>query len=225
MARVIVPKCPHHIVQRGHNRNAVFVSDEDYEYYLSTLFEWKVELQIKVYAFCLMTNHVHLVLDPGTHVDSIGFLMKRLAGRQTRYVNKKEGRTGSLWEGRYKTSPIDTESYLMRCCRYVELNPVKAKMVRFAEDYRWSSYQAKIGASGFNWVDFDVCYLGLDDRKNSYKAFVESGIAESEQVFIQNTLERNQLTGGGAFVDEIERRIGIRIEHRKQGRPKNNSDR
>ena len=95
-ARVIVPHCPHHVVQRGHNRNAVFITDDDYEYYLSTLIEWKYELQVRVYAFCLMTNHVHLVLDPGERVDSIGLLMKRLAGRQTRYVNKKEGRTGSL---------------------------------------------------------------------------------------------------------------------------------
>lgn len=107
----------------------------------------------------------------------------------------------------------------MRCCRYVELNPVKAGMVAFAEDYRWSSYQSKIGSGGFCWVDFDTCYLGLDDRENSYKVFVESGVSKSEQIFIQKALDRNQLTGGGAFVDEIERRIGIRVEHRKPGRP------
>jgi len=219
-ARVIVPHCPHHVVQRGHNRNAVFITDDDYEYYLSTLIEWKYELQVRVYAFCLMTNHVHLVLDPGERVDSIGLLMKRLAGRQTRYVNKKEGRTGSLWDGRYKVSAIDTESYLMRCCRYVELNPVKARMVASAEDYRWSSYQVKIGRGGFDWVDFDQCYLGLGNSAHSYQAFVESGVPSDEQAFIQTTLNRNQLTGDQRFVDEIERRIGIRVEARQPGRPR-----
>ena len=88
MARVIVPHCPHHVVQRGHNLKAVFVADADYQYYLDTLVEWKQELGVRVYAYCLMTNHIHLVLDPGEKPDNIDLLMKRMAGRQTRYVNK-----------------------------------------------------------------------------------------------------------------------------------------
>ena len=99
-ARVIVSDCPHHVVQRGHNRKAVFITDEDYQYCLSTLIEWKKELEVKVYGWCLMTNH--LILDPGNKSGRISLLMKRLAGRQARYVNKLEGRSGSLWEGRYK---------------------------------------------------------------------------------------------------------------------------
>ena len=121
-ARVIVPNCPHHIVQRGHNRNAVFVCDDDYQHYLENLIEAKREYAIKVYAYYLMTNHVHLIVDPGDSIASISYLMKRLAARQTRYVNKLERRTGSLWEGRYKISPIDTDVYLLACCRYVEMN-------------------------------------------------------------------------------------------------------
>ena len=114
-ARVIVPNCPHHIVQRGHNRNVVFVSDDDYRYYLENLIEAKVELGIQVYAFCLMTNHVHLIVEPNDGVASVAELMKRLAARQTRYVNKLERRTGSLWEGLYKISPIERDSYLVEC--------------------------------------------------------------------------------------------------------------
>lgn len=122
-ARVIVKNMPHHIVQRGHNRQAVFIEDADYQYYLATLKEWKVKLGVKVYAYCLMTNHVHLILDPGDDEESISRLMKRLAGRQTRYVNHLEKRTGSLWERRYKSSPIQKDPYLLACSRYVEMNP------------------------------------------------------------------------------------------------------
>ena len=118
-ARAIVPDTPHHIVQRGHNRNAVFIENRDYQYYLDTLLEWKELLDIRVYAWCLMTNHVHLILRPSNDRQSIGLLMKRLAGRQTRYVNKKVRRSGSLWEGRYKASAIHADTYLLQCCRYV----------------------------------------------------------------------------------------------------------
>ena len=136
IGRVVAPNMPHHVVQRGHNRNAVFVDDGDYSYYFDTLREWIRILQVKVYAWCLMTNHVHLILDPGDDIKSIGLLMKRLAGRQTRYVNKQEHRTGSLWDGRYKMSIVDSDQYFLQCCRYIELNPVKARMIIQPENYR-----------------------------------------------------------------------------------------
>jgi len=96
MARIVVPNTPHHIVQRGHNKQVVFVSEDDYQYYLENLVEWKEQLQCEVYAWCLMTNHIHLIINPGEEVDNLGRLMKRLAGKQTRYVNRVEQRTGSL---------------------------------------------------------------------------------------------------------------------------------
>ncbi|AKH68393.1 transposase [Spongiibacter sp. IMCC21906] len=142
-ARVIVPGLPQHIVQRGHNRQVVFVEDRDFEYYLEALSEWKDILGIEVFSYCLMTNHVHLVVGAPEELAAIPQLMKRLAGRQTRYVNKIERRSGSLWDGRYKVSPIDTDAYLLWCCRYVERNPVKAGMVKKAEDYAWSSARAR----------------------------------------------------------------------------------
>ena len=107
-SRIIVPDCLHHIIQRGHNRQVVFAADGDYQYYLESIQEWKEKLGCKVYAFCLMTNHIHLIVDPGKDVKAIGRLMKRVNGKQTRFVNNLEKRTGSLWEGRYKSSPIST---------------------------------------------------------------------------------------------------------------------
>ena len=160
-ARLLIPHTPHHIVQRGHNRASVFAADADYAYYLETLRHWKAALNVKVYAYCLMTNHVHLVLEPAEDTDTIGKLMRRLAGRQTRRVNALEGRTGTLWSGRYKASPILTSQYLMACCRYVELNPVRAKMVSFPGEYPWSSYRMKITDEWPDWVDQDLCYSSL----------------------------------------------------------------
>ena len=144
-SRIVVMGYPHHIIQRGHNRQIVFASEEDYQYYVDNLCEWKEKLGCKVYAYCLMTNHVRLIVDPGEDGGNLARLMKRLAGRQTRYLNKLEKRTGSLWEGRFKSSTISTNEYLLACCRYVESNPVRAGIVADPIGYRWSSYGSKIG--------------------------------------------------------------------------------
>lgn len=223
-ARILLPHTAHHVVQRGHNRANVFAARDDYRRYLDTLCEWKAELDIKVYGYCLMTNHVHLLLEPGEDVHTVGKLMRRLAGRQTRYVNAVEGRTGTLWDGRYKASPIQTESYLLACSRYVELNPVRARMVDTPQAYPWSSYRTKAGEYEWDWLDEDPCYTELADspkeRARRYVAFVASEISEKEYTIIREAVRRNQLTGDARFVDEVARRIGRRIELRGRGRPR-----
>lgn len=219
IGRVVAPNLPHHVVQRGHNRNTVFVDDGDYSYYLDTLGNWSRQLQVKVYAWCLMTNHVHLLLDPGNDIKSIGLLMKRLAGRQTRFVNKQENRTGSLWEGRYKMSIVDSDEYFLRCCRYIELNPVKAKMIVRPSEYRWSSYRENAGLSSSVIVDRHGFTKLCDISFEAYREYVVESIPSSEAEFISQRLESNRLTGGSAFVNEIERRTGIRLEYKRPGRP------
>ncbi|TNC80450.1 MAG: transposase [Oleiphilus sp.] len=222
--RLIVPNCPHHVVQRGHDRKAVFICDDDYQHYLSTLADTKKELGLSVYAYCLMTNHVHLIVDPLDQTENLSALMKKLSGKQTRYTNSLERRTGTLWESRFKSSPIETDAYLLECSRYVELNPVKAGMVEKAEDWKWSSYGQKVGLCKKEWLDFDVCYLGLSkaesERQKNYRQFVESRVDENTTQQIFNSLERCQLTGTGTFTDEIERRLGRRIQNRGPGRPR-----
>jgi REP element-mobilizing transposase RayT len=116
LGRVVVANYPHHVVQRGHNKAVVFGEEADYRYYLSTLEDVKEVYGVKVYGFCLMTNHVHLILHPGESMSGLGQLMKRLAGRQTRLVNRQESRSGTLWEGRYKSSPVETDAYLLAPC-------------------------------------------------------------------------------------------------------------
>jgi len=223
-ARIVIPDYPHHVVQRGHNRQPVFAEEDDYRHYLANLAELKGVFQCKVHAFCLMTNHVHLVIDPGEKPESLGELMKRVSGRQTRYVNRLEGRSGTLWEGRFKSSPVDTNAYLLACCRYVEMNPVIAGICDDPASYPWSSCATRLGQAGYGWLDFDPLYLGLGEteieRASRYRTFLREPIAKEEKKIILGAVQRGQLTGGMAFVDEIEKRLLRRVEFRGQGRPR-----
>jgi putative transposase len=150
--------------------------------------------------------------------------MKRVAGRQTRYANTREGRSGSLWEGRFKSSIISTAEYLPACCRYIELNTLRAGMVADPRDYRWSSYRCKAEGSTDQTVDFDTSYLTLGknkrDRQTAYVQYVCDTIPEAEITLIRDALQRGQLTGSERFRQEISQRLGIRISNKGPGRPR-----
>ena len=212
-ARLVLPNCPHHIIQRGHNRQVVFVSDDDYLYYLDNLHEWKTELGCQVYAYCLMTNHVHLAIDPGGDHENLGLIMKRLTGRQTRYVNKLEKRSGSLWEGRDKSSPINANEYLLACCRYVEMNPVRAAMVDDPAKYRWSSCPAKVGIKEESWLDFDYFYLSLGKsatkRAEKYAAWLRETIPASEIKLFREATQRGHLRLMASLSERFQRRSDV----------------
>src|SRR5690606_24233465 len=137
MRRNAVAHFPHHIVHRGHNRQRVFRNDDDRATYLSNLIELREELALPVYGYCLMTNHVHLIVNPGARAEHLGVLRKRLASRHTQRSTRRTGRTGTQWDGRFKSSPIATDRYLLACLRYVDLNPVRAGIVARPEDYVW----------------------------------------------------------------------------------------
>lgn len=223
VGRVVLPDYPHHIVQRGHNRQVVFAQEGDFKVYLENLQDLKVDCGIQVYAYCLMTNHVHLLLQPGEAIAELGRFMKALSARMTRHFNRLEGRTGTLWESRYKSSPVQTDQYLLACCRYIELNPVRAGMVEQPGEYRWSSYTARMGGEGSDWLDVDPTYLGLgaEDviRRQRYQAFLEEGTPSSEWVLIHEAVQRGQLTGNTRFAEQVEAIVGRRIETRGPGRP------
>ncbi|SDU95981.1 transposase [Pseudomonas corrugata] len=225
MGRIVLPNYPHHVVQRGHNRQVVFAVAEDYQRYLADLRELKDAFGVKVYAYCLMTNHVHLLLAPGESITGLGLLMKALAARATRYRNRLEGRSGTLWESRYKSSVVQSDAYLLACCRYIELNPVRARMVADVADYPWSSYRSRTGDEPDScWLDADPCFAALGDtameRRHRYEAFVRQAIPADQIQLIRDALQRGQLTGTSRFVDEVERIVGVRVEQRGQGRPR-----
>jgi putative transposase len=210
IARIVLPGHPHHIVQRGHNRQTVFAHEDDFARYLDDLQELKDVFDVKVFAFCLMTNHVHLLLAPSC-AEGLGKLMKALAARMTRYRNKLEGRSGTLWESRYKSSVVQSDGYLLACSRYIE-------------EYRWSSFGLRFTTNvQHDWLDVQSCYeaLGLTQlgRQQAYRAFFEMTIADGELRLIRDAVQRGQLTGGRQFTDEVEQVLGRRVEHRGRGRP------
>lgn len=222
MARVVLPMYPHHVVQRGHNRQVVFAAPADYRRYLDTLYEFKTVYRVRLYAWCLMTNHVHLLLAPEDE-KGLGKLMKRLGGRQTRYCNVLEGRSGTLWEGRYKSSVVQSDAYLFACCRYIELNPVRARMVMAAEEYPWSSCGERLGMEPRSMLDDKRDALAVaaerHDHPFKWRDYLRSSIPEGEWDLIRTAVQRGQLTGNERFTAEIAAIIGRRIERRGRGRP------
>lgn len=137
--RIILSDQPHHVIQRGNNRQAIFLENQDYEFYLAKLKICADENNCRIHAYIQMTNHVHLLVSP-TCVESLSKTMRMLGCYYVRYFNDKYQRTGTLLEGRYKASLIDSEQYLFICMRYIELNPVRAGIVEHPSQYRWSSY-------------------------------------------------------------------------------------
>lgn len=223
IARIALPNFPHHLVQRGHNQQDVFFNPWDRESYLETLVEFREELNIRIFGYCLMTNHVHLIVDPGDSPENLGRLMKRLAGRHTRRINRIHKRSGTLWGGRFYSSLIETDRYLLTCLRYVDLNPVRAKIVSSPEQFVWSSYRARIGLTKCPWLDEDACTKALSPeltrRQERYREFVAQGEDELELKLIRGSLQRCHMTASESFVKNFEEETGREISRREPGRP------
>ena len=172
----------------------------------------------------IQRGHNRQVVFAGDNAENLGLLMKRVAGRQTRYVNKIEKRTGSLWEGRYKSSLINASEYLLACCQYVELNPVRAGIVEDPGEYRWSSCSAKVGLKEHLWLDLDPFYLSLGNtpavRAKKYGRWLKVTVSEMEWKLIREAVQRGQLTADKKFEKEIPLKLGRRIELRGPGRPR-----
>jgi putative transposase len=141
LGRYFVPDQPLHVIQRGNDRKAVFFADDDFAQYREWLIAAAEANGLAVHAYVLMTNHVHLLATPAA-ADSLPRTMQTLGRRYVRFINGRYRRTGTLWEGRYRAAPIDSEEYFIACCRYIELNPVRARMVEHPRQYCWSSYRA-----------------------------------------------------------------------------------
>ena len=142
-ARNYLAGMPYHVVQRGNNREPCFIERDNYQHYLDLWQEVSGRYGVKVHAYCLMTNHIHFLATPA-YADSLSNTLKVVGSRYAQHFNKRYRRTGTLWEGRHRSSLVQTEKYSLICCRYIELNPVRAGMVRHPAEYKWSSYEAKL---------------------------------------------------------------------------------
>lgn len=221
--RIVLPGYPHHVVHRGHNRQPVFTDAGDYEAYLANLQEFKAVFGVQVHAYCLMPNHVHLLLAP-ERSDGLALLMRRLAGRHAARRNRRAKRTGAVWENRYYSSLVSREAYHLACCRYIELNPVRAGLASDPVAYPWSSCRFRASGTPSTCLDEDSIYLAMgatpSERWNTYRAFLARGIADDERQLIRDALNRGQLTGDESFASKVAGVVGRLVERRGRGRPR-----
>jgi len=198
---------PQHVIQRGNNREPCFYTEEDYRRYLDDLHESAVKFHCHIHAYILMTNHVHLLVTP--MVDSgISQMMQALGRRYVYYINKTYNRTGTLWEGRYKSSLIDSDKYLLTCMRYVELNPVRANMVNHSGEYKWSSYHAN-GQGGIDSIiEQHPLYIELGQtsevRQAAYRELFRHHMDNDTLHDIRDSLNHELVLGRSYFKDRIE---------------------
>lgn len=221
-ARLSIPGIPWHIIQRGNNRAVCFYAEEDYQFYLHFLEEFSVKFGCTIHAYVLMTNHVHLLLTP-QQADSASLLMKHLGQRYVQYINRTYRRSGTLWEGRFRSCLTQTEDYVLACYRYIELNPVRAGMVMKPQDYRWSSYHANALGKGSRLITPHEEYrrLGVDDaaRRDAYRALFRAHLDEEVVGQIRGATNGNFALGGERFQKEVEAMLGRRARRGQAGRP------
>jgi putative transposase len=222
LGRYFLPDQPLHVIQRGNNRQAIFFAAEDYARYRDNLAEAAARAGCAVHAYVLMTNHVHLLATPG-HADSLPRMMQLLGRRYVRYINAAYRRSGTLWEGRYRAAPIDGEAYFLACCRYIELNPVRAGMVRRARDYKWSSYRAHALGGADALVADHPLYRALGrtaaGRQAEYRGLFRGGLDEAFVAALRHATNGGWALGGERFKREIAAALGRRVAPLPLGRP------
>ena len=226
-ARLSVAGIPWHIIQRGNNRSVCFHAEEDYRRYLDELAEQSKRFGCTIHAYVLMTNHVHLLLTPET-TDSAGQMMKHLGQRYVQYVNRVYRRSGTLWEGRFRSCLTQSEDYVLACYRYIELNPVRAGMVRHPRDYRWSSFHKNGDGKSDAVVTPHEQYLGLgrteDARRECYRALFKAHLDPQVISQIRSATNGNVVLGSKRFEEQIAKMLKRRVTRGKAGRPRLDAD-
>lgn len=220
--RFSLPGYAQHIIQRGNNRQVCFFTRQDYTVYLERLQHYAKQHQVDIHAFVLMTNHVHLLATPQIE-NGLSLMMQDLGRYYVRYVNKSYGRTGTLWEGRYKATLVDNDRYCLAVSRYIELNPVRAGMVDHPAAYPWSSYQANaLGRAIKLWQPLPA-YLGLgkttDEQQQSYRELFEKPFSDKVLAEIRLASQGEWVLGSEHFKQQINTQLKLRrsiIPSRKQ---------
>lgn len=220
--RITPAGVPVHLIQRGNNRQVVFADESDFKAYLHWLQEYAEKFSVEVHAWCLMTNHVHLLCTSQSD-GGISQMMQSIGRQYVRYFNHKYQRTGTLWEGRFKSCLVEAEPYLFELYRYIELNPVRAKMVADAADYVWSSYQINALGRRSNLRTPHALYLALGDdkktRETTYRDLFKEVLSDAVVEEIRLALNKGLAVGKDSFKKQIERLNGRRLTAGKRGRP------
>jgi len=220
LPRICLVGIPQHIIQRGNNRQVCFASEEDFSAYAYWLHKYSVKYEVAIHAWVFMTNHVHILATPRTK-DGISKLMQSLGRHYVRYFNYTYKRSGTLWEGRFKSCVVDEDNYLLLCQRYIELNPVRAGMVDAPGAYKWSSFASNgFGQQAKLWTPHRI-YLSLgennEEREGAYRALFKGNLDTNTLIEIRLSTNKGMALGNERFQQEIERLSGRRVTSLKRG--------
>ena len=218
IARPVFPSVPHHITQRGNRREDVFFNDEDRATYLGWLREYCVKHEVQVLAYCLMTNHIHVVAVPASE-EGLQNVFRALHTRYAQRINRAKKWKGHFWQGRFFSSALD-ETYLWAAIRYVERNPVRARMVRRAENYQWSSAAAHCGLRLDEVLTTERSCLKQVESAGDWSKWLAQGDQPEQLDVLRRHIERGLPCGAEAFLRKLERRVGQVLRWRSRGRPK-----
>ena len=222
LPRLTLPGYPHHIIQRGNNRQPIFADRQDFERMLALLTENAQKLGVAVHAYVLMDNHFHLLTTPPT-ADALPLMMQAVGRSYVRYFNQRHGRSGTLWEGRYRSTLIESERYLLACMVYIDLNPVRAGMVAQPGDWPWSSHAHYLGLRADRFITPHALYWALGNtpfaREAAYAQLVQGGINAAQQSALTEATLRGWALGEAGFVDELQKKSQRRVTKTKPGRP------
>lgn len=221
-SRIILANVPIHLIQRGHNRHACFFSDKDYWVYLQWLQLHAVDAGCTIHAYVLMSNHIHLLLSAATPTGP-AVMMKAQNERYVRHINRTYRRTGTLWEGRFRSCLTQEEDYFLTCQRYIELNPVRAGMVAHPADYSWSSYRANAEGIPDPLVQPHALYEGLGNdtlqRQAVYRDLFRQELQPELIAQIRHATTGNYALGNAQFTAQLDKKLGRPVTRKKRGRP------
>jgi putative transposase len=222
LPRLVLANQPHHVIQRGNNRQIIFREDEDYQRFLVLLKDSAKFYGVAIHAYVLMPNHVHLLASPGDE-HALALTMQKVGRLYVPWFNKKYQRTGGLFEGRFRTSVVETARYFMICSRYIELNPVRAHLAAHPADYPWSSYLHHAGVKQDSLVSDHSLYWALGNtpfqREASYIDMVQQGISDEESAQVTLAMNKGWPLADHSFKIALERKTERRVLPGKRGRP------
>ena len=220
--RLALPGYPHHVIQRGNNRQPIVLDETDRKMLYSLWLEESLRHKVAVNAYVLLDNHFHMLLTPPSD-EAMSLMMQSVGRTYVRYFNKRHDRSGTLWEGRYKSSLVDSEAYLLTCMAYIDLNPVRAGAADSPEAFNWSSYKHLSGQKIDKLVTPHALYWGLGNtpfaREAAYAEFVASGLSESIQKDLTESALKGRVVGRPDFLKLLEKTTRRQILPQKAGRP------
>lgn len=222
LPRLTVTGYPHHVILRGNNRQDIFIDARDRERMLALLQDRADKAGVEVHAYVLMSNHLHLLLTPRQD-GALPQLMQAVGRAYVLYFNKRHGRTGTLWEGRYRSTLIESERYLLACMVYIDLNPVRAGMVADAADHPWSSHAHYLGRRIDRLVTPHPLYWELGNtpfaREAAYAELARAGLKRDQQTALTESALKGWALGSPGFVSRLQKNTERRVQKAKPGRP------